>query len=33
MFVGDEDRGERFGRVAAGEKALEGFLAGEAGVD
>jgi hypothetical protein len=33
MFMRDENRGEGFGSVAGGEEALEGFLAGEAGVD
>jgi hypothetical protein len=33
VFVGNENRGEGFGIVAGGEEALEGFFAGEAGVD
>jgi hypothetical protein len=33
VFVGDENRGKRFGVVAGGDEALEGFLAGEPGVD
>jgi hypothetical protein len=33
MFVGDENRGEGFGGVAGGVETLEGFLAGQAGVD
>jgi hypothetical protein len=33
VLVGDEDGGERFGIVAGRSQALEGFLAGQAGVD
>jgi hypothetical protein len=33
VFVGDENRGERFGMVAGGMEPLEGLFAGEAGVD
>jgi hypothetical protein len=33
MLVGDENRGERIGRMAASKETLEGFFAGEAGVD
>jgi hypothetical protein len=33
MLVGDENRGERFGVVAGGVETLEGFFAGQAGVD
>jgi hypothetical protein len=33
MFVGDKNRRERFGIVADGVQPLEGFFAGQAGVD
>jgi hypothetical protein len=33
MLMGDENCGERFGGAAGGVETLEGFLAGEAGVD
>jgi hypothetical protein len=33
VFVGDQDCGERFGSVAGGDETLEGFLAGQAGID
>ena len=33
MFVRDQNRGEGLGVVAGGLEALEGFLAGQAGID
>jgi hypothetical protein len=33
VFVGDKNRGERFGIAAGGVQSFEGFLAGEAGID